>query len=88
MFVFIMGKSFNKSYNDWSKPNVSNCVFCDISHEWILSEEMKKFSEIAQMKRVDFLKARQFKKTSLGTWQPIPVTSEEADHNYYPLLTL
>ena len=41
---------------------------------------MKKFSEIARMKRVDFLKARQIKKTSLGTWRPIPVTSEEADH--------
>jgi len=60
-------------------PNVSNRVFRDISREWILSEEMKKFSEIARMKRVDFLKARRIKKTSLDAWRPIPVTSEEAD---------
>jgi len=37
---------------------MSNRVFHDIGREWILSKEMKKFSEIAQMKRVDFLKAR------------------------------
>jgi len=60
-------------------PNVSNRVFRDISREWILSEEMKKFSEIARMKRVDFLKARRIKKTALDAWRPIPVTSEEAD---------
>jgi len=60
-------------------PNVSNRVFRDIGREWILSKEMKKFSEIARMKRVDFLKARRIKKTSLDAWRPIPVTSEEAD---------
>ena len=37
---------------------------------------MKSFSEIARMKRIEFIKG----KTSLGACQPIPVTSEEADH--------
>jgi len=35
---------------------------------------------VARMKRIEFIKARQIKKTSLGAWQPIPVTSEEGDH--------
>ena len=51
-------------------PNASNRVFHDISGERMLSEEMKSFGEIAQRKRIDFIKAR-FTKTSLGTWQPI-----------------
>ena len=40
----------------------------------------KRFSEIAQTKRIDFIKARLIKRTSLGIWQPIPVTREEADN--------
>ena|SRR5438128_11471140 len=39
-------------------PNVSNRVFHDISGEWILSEEMKSFSEIARMKRIEFIKGK------------------------------
>jgi hypothetical protein len=58
----------------------SDRVFQDISGEWIISEEMKRFSEIAQTKRIDFIKARLIKRTSLGIWQPIPVTREEADY--------
>src|SRR6185312_10011326 len=48
--------------------------------EWILSEEMKKFGEIAQTKRINFIKAKLTKETSLGFWQPIPIIREEADH--------
>jgi hypothetical protein len=54
-------------------PNASNRGFHDISGEFTLSEEMKQFSEIAQMKRIDFIKARLIKKISLGAWQPIPI---------------
>lgn len=43
----------------------------------MLSEEMKRFSEIAHMKRIDFIKAKLTKETSLGIWQPIPITQEE-----------
>ena len=31
------------------------------------------------MKRIDFIKAKLTKETSLGVWQPIPITHEEAD---------
>jgi hypothetical protein len=48
--------------------------------EWILSEEMKRFGEIAQTKRINFIKAKLTKETSLGFWQPIPIIREEADH--------
>ena len=61
-------------------PNACDRVFHDISGEWILSEEMKRFSEIARTKRIDFIKARLIKKTSIGIWQPVPVTCEEADN--------
>ena len=46
----------------------------------MLSEEIKRFGEIAHMKRIDFIKAKLTKETSLGVWQPIPITHEEADH--------
>jgi len=60
-------------------PNSNNRVFQNISREWALSEEMERFSEIARMKRIEFIKAKLIKKTSLGIWHPIPVTCEEAD---------
>ena len=43
---------------------------------------MKRFSEIAQMKRIDFIKARLIKKISVvvGAWQPIPITREDANN--------
>ena len=50
-----------------------------MSGNWTLSEEMERFSEIARMKRIEFIKAKLIKKTSLGIWHPIPVTREEAD---------
>jgi hypothetical protein len=60
-------------------PN-ANRGFHDISGEFTLSEEMKRFSEIAQMKRIDFIKARLIKKISVGAWQPIPITCEDANN--------
>lgn len=41
---------------------------------------MKRFSQIAQTKRIDFIKARLMKNISLGAWQPIPITSEDANN--------
>ena len=61
-------------------PNADNRVFQDISGEWMLSEEMKRFGEIAHTKRIDFIKAKLTKETLLGFWQPIPIIREEADH--------
>ena len=46
----------------------------------MLSEEMKRFGEIAHAKRIDLIKAKLIKETSLGIWQPIPIIREEADH--------
>jgi hypothetical protein len=40
----------------------------------------KRFGEIAHMKRIDFIKAKLIKETSLGVWQPFPITHEEANH--------
>ena len=60
-------------------PNVSNRIFQNMSRDWTLSEEMKRFSEIASMKRIEFIKAKLIKKTSLDIWHPIPITREEAD---------
>jgi len=45
----------------------------------MLNEELKKFSKIAQMKRIDFIKAKLIEKNQLGIWHPIPITHEEAD---------
>ena len=50
-----------------------------MSRDWTLSEEMKRFSEIASMKRIEFIKAKLIKKTSLDIWHLIPITREEAD---------
>ena len=60
-------------------PNVSNRIFQNMSGDWTLSEEMKRFSEIASMKRIEFIKAKLIKKTSLDIWHPIPIIREEAD---------
>lgn len=60
-------------------PNVSNRIFQNMSGDWTLSEEMKRFSEIASMKRIEFIKAKLIKKTPLDIWHPIPITCEEAD---------
>ena len=40
----------------------------------------KRFGEIAHMKRIDFIKAKLIKETSLDVWQPFPITHEEAKH--------
>ena len=61
-------------------PNADNRAFQNISGEWTLSEEMKRFGEIAHAKRIDLIKAKLIKETSLGIWQPIPIIREEADH--------
>src|SRR6266536_6226027 len=50
-----------------------------MSEDWTLSEEIKRFSELASMKRIEFIKAKLIKKTSLDIWHPIPITREEAD---------
>src|SRR6266511_4575159 len=46
-------------------PNVSNRIFQNMSGDWTLSEEMKRLSKIASMKRIEFIKAKLIKKTSL-----------------------
>jgi len=40
---------------------------------------MKRFTEIACTKQTEFIKAALITKSSLGVWNPIPVTSEEAN---------
>ena len=50
-----------------------------MSEDWTLSEEMKRFSEIVSMKRIEFIKAKLIKKTSLDIWHPIPITCEEVN---------
>ena len=47
----------------------------------MLSEEMKRFGEIAHIERIDFIKAKLSKESLLGFWQPIPMIGEEADHS-------
>ncbi|CAG8635474.1 3877_t:CDS:2, partial [Racocetra fulgida] len=59
-------------------PNAYNCGFQNISGELILSEEMKKFTEIAYTKIKEFIKAKLINKTPLGIWHPIPITCKEA----------
>ncbi|RHZ89504.1 hypothetical protein Glove_13g300 [Diversispora epigaea] len=59
-------------------PKADNRVFQNISGEWKLSEEMKRFSEIAHEKRIGFIKAKLNKKIS-DVWHPIPITCEDAD---------
>ncbi|CAG8751824.1 12466_t:CDS:2, partial [Racocetra fulgida] len=60
-------------------PKANNRVFQDISGEQKISEEMKRFSEIANIKRIEFIKAKLINKTALEIWHPIPITCEEAD---------
>ena len=57
----------------------SNQNFQNITGEWMLSEELKKFSEIAHKKRAEFIKAVLIDKSPLGIWHPIPITRDEAD---------
>ena len=40
---------------------------------------MKRFSEIASMKRIEFIKAKLIKKTLLDIWHSILIIHEEAD---------
>ncbi|CAG8552595.1 7837_t:CDS:2 [Gigaspora rosea] len=60
-------------------PSADNRGFQNISGEWTLSEEMKRFSEIAHTKRIELIKAKLINKTALDIWHPIPITCEEAD---------
>jgi hypothetical protein len=60
-------------------PNINNHIFQSIDGEWILSEEMKKFTEIAQTKRIEFIKSTLIKKNSSSIWHSIPITYEEAN---------
>ncbi|CAG8734889.1 4817_t:CDS:1, partial [Gigaspora margarita] len=50
-----------------------------INSEWKLSEEMKKFSKLAQTKRIEFIQKILINKNLTKTWHPIPIISEEAD---------
>jgi hypothetical protein len=40
---------------------------------------MKKFTEIAQTKRIEFIKSTLIKKNSSSIWHSIPITYEEAN---------
>ncbi|CAG8814879.1 22716_t:CDS:2, partial [Racocetra persica] len=53
--------------------------FTDISGEQKISKEMKRFSEIVNIKRIEFIKAKLINKTALEIWHPISITCEEAD---------
>ena len=59
--------------------NANNRIFQNISGEWMLSEEMKRFSEIARTKRIEYIKMTLVKKCPMGLLHPIPITQEEAD---------
>ncbi|KAF0427632.1 hypothetical protein F8M41_005997 [Gigaspora margarita] len=59
--------------------NPDNNNFQSINGEWKLSEEMKKFSELAQAKRIEFIQKVLINKNLTKTWHPIPITTEEAD---------
>ncbi|RIB13230.1 hypothetical protein C2G38_2326415 [Gigaspora rosea] len=60
-------------------PNADNRIFQNLGGELTLSEQMIRFSEIASMKRNEFIKATLIKKTPLGIWHPIPITCDEAE---------
>ncbi|CAG8848794.1 2410_t:CDS:1, partial [Racocetra persica] len=60
-------------------PKANNRVFQDISGEQKISEEMKRFSKIANINRIEFIKAKLINKTVLEIWHPIPITCEEVD---------
>ncbi|CAG8796741.1 41266_t:CDS:2, partial [Gigaspora margarita] len=57
----------------------SNNTFQNINSEWKLSEEIKKFSELVQMKRIEFIQKILIEKNSTRIWHPIPITTEKAD---------
>ncbi|CAG8825954.1 39778_t:CDS:2, partial [Gigaspora margarita] len=59
--------------------NPNNDNFQSINSEWKLSEEMKKFSELAQAKRIEFIQKVLINKNLTKTWHPISITTEEAD---------
>ncbi|CAG8806359.1 1318_t:CDS:1, partial [Gigaspora rosea] len=63
--------------NNFLNPN--NNTFQNINSEWKLSKKMKKFSELAQIKRIEFIQKILIKKNSTKNWHPIPITTEEAD---------
>ncbi|CAG8842866.1 30449_t:CDS:2, partial [Racocetra persica] len=67
----IIGYSEKKQFINSS---ADNCGFQNISRKWMLSEEMKRFSEIAHMKRIELIKAKLINKTALDIWHPIPIT--------------
>ena len=58
-------------------------MFFKKSGEWMLSE-MKRFGEIAHMKKIDFIKAKliNIKETSLGIWQSFSITHEDKEANH------
>ncbi len=60
-------------------PNVNNHIFQNMSRNLTLSKEIKRFNEIASIKRIEFIKKKLIKKTSLGIWHLISITCEEAD---------
>ncbi|CAG8643446.1 2788_t:CDS:2 [Funneliformis caledonium] len=61
----------------------SNQNFQNITGEWMLSEELKKFSKIAYIKRAEFIKAVLIDKSSLGIWHLIPIIRDEMDFQQY-----
>ncbi|KAF0559384.1 hypothetical protein F8M41_006138 [Gigaspora margarita] len=60
-------------------PNANNRVFQNLGRELTLSEEIIRFSEIASMKRIEFIRANFINKIPLGIWHPISITYEEAE---------
>ncbi|CAG8701835.1 15119_t:CDS:2, partial [Dentiscutata heterogama] len=60
-------------------PNADNRIFQNLGRELTLSKQMIRFSEIASMKRNEFIKATLIKKTLLGIWYPILITCDEAE---------
>ncbi len=43
-------------------PNGNNCIFQNMSEDWTLSKEIKRFSKIASIKRIEFIKVKLIKK--------------------------
>ncbi|RHZ87939.1 hypothetical protein Glove_28g31 [Diversispora epigaea] len=60
-------------------PNNIDNIFQSMNGEYILSEKMKQFSEIAREKRIEFIKVTLIEKRTPKIWQPIPITQEEAN---------
>ncbi|CAG8676064.1 10156_t:CDS:2, partial [Racocetra fulgida] len=59
--------------------NPNNNDFQSFNGEWTLSEEIKKFSELAQLKRIEFIQKILIEKNLTKTWHPIPIITEEAN---------